>query len=82
MVNRVKKAGRWVGAVKTGYHSLMGKELSQAANKRAVSALEAAPPAGSFARGGVVKKTGLAKVHRGEHVLTAKEAAMIKKLLH
>ena len=28
----------------------------------------------SFKRGGRVHRTGLAKVHRGEHVLTAKQA--------
>jgi hypothetical protein len=28
----------------------------------------------SFKKGGKVKKTGMAKVHRGEFVLTAKEA--------
>ena len=76
----MKKAERWVGAVKGGYHSLMGKDLSKAVNKKAVSALSA--PAGSFAKGGVVKKTGLAKVHKGEHVLTAKQVSAIKKALH
>jgi hypothetical protein len=30
--------------------------------------------AGSFKRGGKVRKTGIAKVHKGEEVLTAKEA--------
>ena len=29
--------------------------------------------AGSFKRGGVVKKTGLARVHKGERVLTKKQ---------
>lgn len=30
--------------------------------------------AGSFKRGGKVRKTGIAKVHKGEYVLTAKQA--------
>lgn len=81
MVNRQKKALGWVGTVKTGYHTLMGKDLSKAVNKRAVAAIEAAPPAGSYARGGVVKKTGLAKVHKGEVVLSVAQRKALKKAL-
>ena len=33
----------------------------------------ASESAGSFKRGGKVRKTGLAKVHKGERVLTAKQ---------
>jgi len=39
---------------------------------------KASPP--SFAKGGVVKKTGLAKVHKGEVVLTAAQAKRMKAL--
>ena len=35
---------------------------------------EHGPSIGSFKRGGKVKKTGFAKVHKGEKVLTKKEA--------
>lgn len=35
--------------------------------------------AGSFKRGGKVKKTGLAKVHKGERVLTKKQAEKLAK---
>lgn len=33
----------------------------------------------SYKRGGKVKRTGLAKVHRGERVLTAKQAKRYRK---
>jgi hypothetical protein len=57
--------------------ALLGKELSQAVNKRAVQAV--APM--SFAKGGRVPRTGMAKVHKGEQVLTAKQVASLKKML-
>jgi len=46
--------------------------------KPAPKATKASPP--SFAKGGVVKKTGLAKVHKGEVVLTAAQAKRMKAL--
>ena len=66
MVNRVNKIGRYVGAIKEGYHTLMGKDLSKAVNKKAVSAID------SYKKGGKVKRTGKALVHRGEVVLPKK----------
>jgi hypothetical protein len=79
MVNRVKKIGRYIGAIKSGARELLGKDLSRAVSARAAGAVEASPP--SFARGGKVKKTGMAKVHKGEVVLTAKTAKALKALL-
>ena len=79
MVNRQKKALAWVGTVKSGYHSLMGKDLSRAVNKKAVSTVEASPSA--YKKGGKVKRTGRALVHKGEVVLTAQKVKMLKKLL-
>ncbi len=35
----------------------------------------------SYAVGGVVKRTGLAKVHKGELVITAKTAKALKTLM-
>ena len=80
MVNRVKKIGRHIGAIKSGYHTLMGKDLSKAVNTRAVDAVSASPA--SFKKGGRVKKTGLAKVHKNEVVLNKKVVAALKKLMH
>jgi hypothetical protein len=79
MVNRQKKALGWVDTIKQGSKMLLGKNLSRAINNKAVGAVLASPP--SFAKGGKVRKTGLAKVHKGEVVLTAKSASTLKKLL-
>lgn len=82
MVNRQKKAMSWIETVKGGAKSLLGKDLSRAVSQRATQAVAGpmASPA-SFAKGGMVKKTGLAKVHKGEKVLTARQHATLKKLL-
>ena len=58
----------------------MGKDLSKAVNKRAVGAVEASPS--SYKKGGKVKRTGKALVHKNEVVLTASKVKMLKKLLH
>jgi hypothetical protein len=76
MVNRVHKIGRHIGAIKSGYHALMGKNLSKAVNAKATNMV------GSFKKGGKVKRTGLAKVHSGEVVLSKKQASALKKMLH
>ena len=80
MVNRVNKIGRYVGAIKSGARSLLGKDLSRAVSARAVGMATPASPQ-SFAKGGKVKRTGLAKVHKGEVVLTAKAAKVLKSLM-
>jgi hypothetical protein len=80
MVNRVNKIGRYVGALKSASKQLLGKDLSRAVSARAVGMATPASPQ-SFAKGGVVKKTGLAKVHKGEVVLTAKTAKALKALM-
>lgn len=78
MVNRIKKIGRHIGAIKSGYHTLMGKDLSKAVNVRATEAI-ASPSA--FKKGGKVIRGGKALVHKGEVVLTASKVKMLKKLL-
>ena len=78
MVNRQKKAMGWIDTIKGGAKSLLGKELSRAVSARAAGAM--ASPA-AYAKGGKVKKTGMAKVHKGEIVLTAAKAKALKKLL-
>jgi hypothetical protein len=80
MVSSVKKIGKYVGAIKSASRQLLGKDLSRAVSTRATSAV-AAPPMPSFAKGGTVKKTGPARVHKGERVLTAKQHAALKKML-
>lgn len=82
MVSSVKKIGKYVGAIKSASRQLLGKDLSRAVSSRAASAV-AAPMASpsSFAKGGLVRKTGMAKVHKGEKILTAKQVAAMKKML-
>ena len=76
MVNRQKKMLGWIDTIKKGSRSLLGKELSGALNKKAVDLV------GSFKKGGKVRRTGLAKVHKGEVVLSAKKVKMLKKILN
>ena len=77
-ISRIKKMGRWIGAIKSGYHQLLGKDLSAAVNKKAVQAVGSIP---TFKKGGVVKKTGLARVHKGELIIPAHKAKALRKLL-
>ncbi len=77
-VNRIKKMKKWVGALKEVGQSLMGKEMSRAMNQKAVGAVNAIP---SFKKGGKVGRTGLARLHKNEVVLTASQAKSLKKLL-
>ena len=81
MVSRVKKISKYIGAIKSGARELLGKDLSRAVSARAVSAATPAASPASFAKGGKVKKTGMAKVHKGEVVLTAKTAKALKALM-
>lgn len=78
MVARVKKGLKVIGAMKEGARMLLGKDLSRAVSSRAVQAVSASPP--SYAKGGVVKRTGMAKVHKGEKVLTMAQRKALAKL--
>ena len=85
MVNRMKKAGRVVSMLKDTTKGLLGKNLSRAINQSALDQVEAynSPnPIPGYKKGGRVKKTGLAYVHKGELVLTASQAKSLKKLLN
>jgi len=79
MVNRIKKFKKWTGAIKDVAQSLMGKEMSRAVNSKAVGAVNAIP---SFKKGGKVKRTGLARLHKNEVVLTASQAKSLKKIMN
>jgi len=78
MVSSVKKIGKYVGAIKSASRQLLGKDLSRAVSARATGSM-ASPP--SYAKGGKVKRTGMAKVHKGEVVLTAAKAKALKRML-
>ena len=75
MVNRVSKAGRWTGAIKTGAQTLIGKRLIGDVNSQMRSQVQ------SYAKGGVIKRTGLIRAHKGEIVINAKTAKAIKSLM-
>ena len=79
MVNRVKKMGRVIGAIKGGYHELMGKGLSRAVNQKAIGAVEGYKKGGKVRTHG--KKSVIIRAHAGEVVLPKKTVATLKKLL-
>jgi hypothetical protein len=52
--------------------------MAGALNKKAVGLVNAIP---SFKKGGKMRKTGLARLHAGEVVLTSTQAKSLKKAL-
>jgi len=81
MVNRVKKMARISGAISDMSKTLLGKNLSRAINQGAIAASTPNPIPG-YKKGGRVKRTGLARVHKGEVVLTKSAAKSLRKLLN
>lgn len=81
MAKKQPKALRFINTLKKGYNSLLGKELAGAINKKAVGAVGMIPVP-SMKKGGIVKKTGLVRMHKGEAVLTVGQRKALKKLLH
>ena len=84
MVNRVKKMERISGAMADTYHTLAGRKISKAVNRGAAQQIKAytsTPPIPGFKKGGTVKRTGLARVHKGEVVITASAAKALKKIM-
>jgi hypothetical protein len=79
MAKKQPKALRFINTLKHGYNSLLGKELAGAVNKKAISAVNSIP---TFKKGGKMTHTGLAKLHKGEVVLTSTQAKQLKKMLH
>ena len=85
MVNRVKKMARISGAISDMSKTLIGKNLSRAINQGAIDSANAyaSPnPIPGYRKGGRVKRTGLARVHKNEVVLTASAAKSLRKLLN
>ena len=81
----LKKMGRIAGAISGMSKTLIGKNLSRAINQGAIDSANvyASPnPIPGFKKGGKVKRTGLARVHKGEVVLTASTAKALRKLLN
>ena len=85
MVNRIKKMGRVIGAIKSGSRQLLGKDLSRAvssAGVKQVNAYSSPNPIPGYKKGGRVKKTGVIRAHKNEVVLTAAMAKKLNKLLN
>jgi hypothetical protein len=85
MVNRVKKMGRISGAISDMSRTLLGKNVSRAlsgAGVKQINAYASPNPIPGYKTGGKVKITGLARVHKGEVVLTASAAKQLRKLLN
>ena len=78
MVNRLKKSGRWIGGIKSGAQTLVGKRLIGDINGQMRTQVQGIP---SYAVGGVIKKTGLIRAHKGEIVINAKTAKALKSLM-
>ena len=83
MVNRVKKMGRFVGAISDASKTLLGKNLSRAVSGRAVDAVNATSlvPMKKGSKGAIKKKTVPALLHKGEVVLTAGQVKSLRKIL-
>ena len=75
MLNSVSKAGRWTGAIKSGAQTLIGKRLIGDVNSQMRSQVQ------SYAKGGVIKRTGLIRAHKGEIVNNASTAKALKGLM-
>ena len=75
MVNRVKKMGRITGGIRDGARTLIENALINDANNKARSQIA------SYAKCGVIKRTGLARVHKGEIVINSSTAKALKKLM-
>ena len=85
MVNRVKKMGRIAGGISDMSRTLLGKNVSRAlsgAGVKQINAYVSPNPIPGYKKGGRVKRTGLARVHKNEVVLTASAAKSLRKLLN
>ena len=81
MVSRVKKMGRITGAISDASKTLLGKNVSRAVSGAAANQIKMAGYIPAFKTGGTVKKTGLARLHKGELVITAAAHKALKKIM-
>ena len=85
MVNRMKKLGRITEGISNASRTLLGKNISRAlsgAGVKQINAYASPNPIPGYKKGGRVKRTGLARVHKNEVVLTASAAKSLRKLLN
>ena len=81
MVNRMKKLDRISHGIADAAQTLLGKKVSRSISGATANQVKMAGYVPAFKNGGRVRKTGLAKVHKGEVVLTKNAAKTLKKLL-
>jgi len=79
-VSSANKMQKYATALSNTSRILLGKNLSRAISDRAVDSVNnSAMP--SYKKGGKVRKTGKAKLHKGEVVLNTKTVAALRKLM-
>lgn len=86
-INRIPTPGYKPSTPKpdTSWHDKQVSEANAAFRKQAQSSAPKPKPSvpkakpSTFKKGGMVQKTGMAKVHKGEKVLTAKQVKASKK---
>ena len=84
MVNRSKKALIWTDTIASGARNILGKEVSRALSGATANQVKMAgtvPLVGMYKKGGTVKKTGIALVHKGELIIPASKVKSVKKLM-
>ena len=78
-VSRANKMQKYASAISNTSRTLLGKNLSRALSNAAVDQVN--NPLPSYRKGGKVRRTGLARMHKGEMVIPAAKVKMLKKLL-
>ena len=78
-VSRANKMQKYASAISNTSRTLLGKNLSRALSNAAVDQVNNPYP--SYKKGGKIRRTGLARMHKGEMVIPAAKVKMLKKLL-
>ena len=79
-VSSANKMQKYATALSNTSRILLGKNLSRAISDRAVDSVNSSAMP-SYKKGGKVRKTGKAKLHKGEVVLNTKAVAVLIKLM-
>ena len=80
----MKKLDRITTGIAGGFRNLVGKEVSRSLSGATANQIQMAgtvPLVGMYKKGGTVKKTGIALVHKGELIIPASKAKSVKKLM-
>lgn len=83
-INRIKKLDKVTKGIAQGFRNLAGKEVSRSLSGATANQIEMAgtvPLVGMYKKGGTVKKTGIALVHKGELIIPASKVKSVKKLM-